>query len=227
MLTVRWRFNSPKSLASHPSSTVTTRVPDPVPVEHRSTRQATDRSQTESVHASPTMQNTASLQKVDEYLTVEGHVGGTPLVRLQRLPGQTSNIILAKLEGQRQDLSRTVSMITQAEAQGKLSPGNTLIEVTSDNTGLALAMAAIKGYKIKLIMPADQSEERKAAMAAFVAELISVPSSSDGGGHGGSTRHGLSQSTSASLLGPPDPDALANCNVYQIQPNALIASQCA
>ncbi|KAL0027784.1 hypothetical protein WJX77_005122 [Trebouxia sp. C0004] len=73
----------------------------------RSTRQATDRSQTESVHASPTMQNTASLQKVDEYLTVEGHVGGTPLVRLQRLPGQTSNIILAKLEGQRQDLSRT------------------------------------------------------------------------------------------------------------------------
>ncbi|KAL0027852.1 hypothetical protein WJX77_010824 [Trebouxia sp. C0004] len=59
-------------------------------------------------------------------------------------------------------------------------------------------MAAIKGYKIKLIMPADQSEERKAAMAAFVAELISVPSSSDGGGHGGSTRHGLSQSTSAS-----------------------------
>ena len=120
MLTVRWKFSSPKS----PSSTVTRRVPDPVPVKHMSTRQATDRSQTGSVRASPAMQNAASSHEVssfvcslvafstllpcqpfrawfqvDEYITVEDCVGGTPLVRLQRLPGQTSNIILAKLEG--------------------------------------------------------------------------------------------------------------------------------
>ncbi|DBB17735.1 hypothetical protein WJX82_006524 [Trebouxia sp. C0006] len=186
MLTAQWSFTSPKRLALHPSSTVT-RVPEPVPVKHMSTRQATDRSQTRFVRASPAMQNAASSQEVDEYLTLEDCVGGTPLVRLLRLPGQTSNIILAKLEGNNPAGSvkdrPAVSMITQAEAQGKLSPGDTLIEATSGNTGIALAMAAaIKGYKIKLIMPADQSEERKAAMAAFGAELISVPSSSDGGG---------------------------------------------
>lgn len=111
--------------------------------------------------------------------TIEDHVGHTPLVRLQRLPGQTSNIILAKLEGDNPAGSvkdrPAISMIQEAERRGDIKPGDTLIEATSGNTGIALAMAAaIKGYPIKLIMPANSSEERRASMRAYGAELISV-----------------------------------------------------
>lgn len=118
------------------------------------------------------------------YPTIEDSVGETPLVRLQRLPDASSNIILAKLEGNNPAGSvkdrPALSMITGAESSGKISPGDTLIEATSGNTGIALAMAAaIKGYRIKLIMPVHMSEERKAAMCAYGAELILV-SSQDG-----------------------------------------------
>lgn len=114
-----------------------------------------------------------------EYASVEDLVGGTPLVRLKRLPGETSNIILGKLEGNNPAGSvkdrAALSMITQAEAEGRILPGDTLIEATSGNTGIALAMAAaVKGYRMRLIMPANQSEERKGAMRAFGAELVDV-----------------------------------------------------
>jgi cysteine synthase B len=100
-------------------------------------------------------------------------------VRLQRIPGDTSNLILGKLEGNNPAGSvkdrPAISMIREAESRGEIAPGDTLIEATSGNTGIALAMAAaIKGYRIKLIMPANQSEERKGAMRAFGAELIDV-----------------------------------------------------
>lgn len=107
-------------------------------------------------------------------------MGGTPLVRLQRLPGNTSNCILAKLEGNNPAGSvkdrPALSMITEAEMKGVIKPGDTIVEATSGNTGIALAMAAaIKGYKLILIMPSNMSEERRAAMAAYGAELLSVP----------------------------------------------------
>jgi cysteine synthase B len=113
------------------------------------------------------------------YPTIADCVGNTPLVRLQRLPGQTSNTILAKLEGNNPAGSvkdrPALSMIVEAERRGDIHPGDTLIEATSGNTGIALAMAAaIKGYKMRLIMPANQSQERRDAMAAYGAELISV-----------------------------------------------------
>lgn len=111
--------------------------------------------------------------------TIEDYVGNTPLVRLQRLPGNTSNTILVKLEGNNPAGSvkdrPALSMIQQAEARGDISPGDNLIEATSGNTGIALAMAAaIKGYKMTLIMPDNATQERKDAMAAYGAELISV-----------------------------------------------------
>jgi cysteine synthase B len=111
--------------------------------------------------------------------TIADCVGNTPLVRLQRLPGNTSNTILVKLEGNNPAGSvkdrPALSMITEAERRGQIKPGDTLIEATSGNTGIALAMAAaIKGYRMVLIMPANQSQERKDAMAAYGAELISV-----------------------------------------------------
>jgi cysteine synthase B len=111
--------------------------------------------------------------------TIEDYVGGTPLVRLQRLPGNTSNIILGKLEGNNPAGSvkdrPALSMIQQAESSGKIKPGDTLIEATSGNTGIALAMAAaIKGYKMILIMPDNATEERKASMSAYGAKLIPV-----------------------------------------------------
>jgi len=114
-----------------------------------------------------------------KYASVEDLVGGTPLVRLKRLPGDTSNIILGKLEGNNPAGSvkdrAALSMITQAEAEGRIAPGDTLIEATSGNTGIALAMAAaVKGYRLRLIMPANQSEERKGAMRAYGAELVDV-----------------------------------------------------
>ena len=114
-----------------------------------------------------------------EYASVEDLVGGTPLVRLKRLPGTISNIILGKLEGNNPAGSvkdrAALSMITEAESEGRIVPGDTLIEATSGNTGIALAMvAAVKGYRLRLIMPANQSEERKGAMRAYGAELIDV-----------------------------------------------------
>ncbi len=110
---------------------------------------------------------------------LEDFVGNTPLVRLQRLPGKTTNIILAKLEGNNPAGSvkdrPALSMIKHAEARGEIKPGDTLIEATSGNTGIALAMAAtIKGYRMVLIMPEHLSLERRAVMKAFGAELVLV-----------------------------------------------------
>jgi cysteine synthase B len=114
------------------------------------------------------------------YKTIEDFVGGTPLVKLQRLPGTTSNTILVKLEGNNPAGSvkdrPALSMIQHAEARGDIRPGDTLIEATSGNTGIALAMAAaIKGYKMILIMPENQSIERRQVMKAFGAELVLTP----------------------------------------------------
>ncbi|MFP8965584.1 cysteine synthase CysM [Pokkaliibacter sp. CJK22405] len=111
--------------------------------------------------------------------TIEDYVGKTPLVRLQRLPGNTSNVILCKLEGNNPAGSvkdrPALSMIVQAELRGQITPGDTLIEATSGNTGIALAMAAaIKGYKMVLIMPDNMSQERRDAMTAYGAQIISV-----------------------------------------------------
>lgn len=116
---------------------------------------------------------------VPEYPTVSDLVGATPLVRLQRLPGKTSNTVLAKLEGTNPAGSvkdrPALSMIMRAEERGEISPGDTLIEATSGNTGIALAMvAAVRGYRMVLIMPAHMSVERRAAMTAYGAELILV-----------------------------------------------------
>ena len=113
------------------------------------------------------------------YPTIESCVGETPLIKLQRIPGNTSNTILVKLEGNNPAGSvkdrPAMSMIQHAEARGEIHPGDTLIEATSGNTGIALAMAAaIKGYKMILIMPENNTEERKAAMRAYGAKLISV-----------------------------------------------------
>ena len=111
--------------------------------------------------------------------TLEDYVGKTPLVRMQRLPGDTSNVILAKLEGNNPAGSvkdrPAVSMIQQAEIRGDIKPGDTLIEATSGNTGIALAMAAaIKGYRMVLIMPSNVSEERRASILAYGAEIMAV-----------------------------------------------------
>jgi cysteine synthase B len=112
--------------------------------------------------------------------TIESFVGNTPLVRLQRLPGETSNTILAKLEGDNPAGSvkdrPAISMIKRAEERGEIKPGDRLIEATSGNTGIALAMAAaIKGYRMTLIMPENMSVERRAVMKAFGAEIILTP----------------------------------------------------
>lgn len=111
--------------------------------------------------------------------TIEDYVGNTPLVRLQRLNVGRGNTVLCKLEGNNPAGSvkdrPALSMIQRAEARGDIKPGDTLIEATSGNTGIALAMAAaIKGYKMKLIMPDNSSAERKASMTAYGAELITV-----------------------------------------------------
>ena len=114
------------------------------------------------------------------YLTLEDYVGNTPLVRLQRLLQESSNTILVKLEGNNPAGSvkdrPALSMIKHAEARGEISSGDTLIEATSGNTGIALAMAAaIKGYRMVLIMPEHMSVERRAVMKAFGAEIILTP----------------------------------------------------
>lgn len=111
--------------------------------------------------------------------TLEDYVGQTPLVRLQRMANHTQSTVLLKLEGNNPAGSvkdrPALFMLQQAEARGDIQPGDCLIEATSGNTGIALAMAAaIKGYKMKLIMPDNMTDERKASMRAYGAELILV-----------------------------------------------------
>ena len=113
------------------------------------------------------------------YPTIDQCIGNTRLVRLQRMPGKTSNTILAKLEGDNPAGSvkdrPAVSMIKHAQARGEIAPGDHLIEATSGNTGIALAMAAaMMGYRMTLIMPANATAERKLAMTAYGATLIEV-----------------------------------------------------
>jgi len=116
--------------------------------------------------------------------TLEDFVGNTPLVRLQRLPGvenaRRNNVILAKLEGNNPAGSvkdrPALSMILEAEKRGEIKPGDTLIEATSGNTGIALAMvAALRGYEMILVMPENQSVERRQSMRAYGAELVLTP----------------------------------------------------
>ena len=111
------------------------------------------------------------------YSSIDQFVGNTPLVRLKRIPGHTSNVLLAKLEGNNPAGSvkdrPALSMIVRAEQRGEIKPGDTLIEATSGNTGIALAMAAaMRGYKMILVMPENQSVERRQTMKAFGAELV-------------------------------------------------------
>ena len=121
------------------------------------------------------------------YLTIDDCIGNTPLVKLQRLQGQTSNTILVKLEGDNPAGSLkdrpVISMIRRAQERGDITPGDTLIEATSGNTGIALAMiSAILGYRMVLIMPENVSIERRASMKAYGAEIIltdSIESSRD------------------------------------------------
>jgi len=113
------------------------------------------------------------------YPLIESLIGNTPLVRLARLPGNTSNTILVKLEGNNPAGSvkdrPAYNMILQAELRGDISPGDTLIEATSGNTGIALAMVcAVKGYRLILIMPDNMSAERRASMSAYGADLVLV-----------------------------------------------------
>lgn len=115
----------------------------------------------------------------DDYPTIEATIGQTPLVRLQRMVKNPKSVVLAKLEGNNPAGSvkdrPAISMIREAEARGQIKPGDTIIEATSGNTGIALAMAAaIRGYKIRLIMPSHMSAERKWSMEAYGAELIEV-----------------------------------------------------
>src|SRR5437667_6125529 len=119
------------------------------------------------------------------YPTLASTVGNTPLVRLQRLRGNTSNVILAKLEGNNPAGSvkdrPALSMIVEAEKRGDIKPGDTLIEATSGNTGIALAMvAAIKGYKMVVVMPDDLSLERRSSMKVYGAELVLTPAAKGG-----------------------------------------------
>jgi len=114
------------------------------------------------------------------YPSIENFVGNTPLVQLRRIPGDTSSVILAKLEGNNPAGSvkdrPALSMIGRAEQRGEIRPGDTLIEATSGNTGIALAMAAaVRGYRLILVMPDNQSMERRQTMRAFGAELVLTP----------------------------------------------------
>src|SRR5437899_5556653 len=114
------------------------------------------------------------------YPTLADTVGHTPLVRLQRIPGNTSNVVLGKLEGNNPAGSvkdrPALSMTTEAEKRGAIKPGDTLIEATSGNTGIALAMvAAIRGYRMVLVMPESQTAERVQTMRAYGAELVLTP----------------------------------------------------
>ncbi|SHG86786.1 cysteine synthase [Pollutimonas bauzanensis] len=129
------------------------------------------------------------ISRMKKYLTIEDTIGATPLVRLQRIPGGVGeprgNVILAKLEGNNPAGSvkdrAASSMIRHAEERGDIRPGDTLIEATSGNTGIALAMmAAVRGYKMILIMPDNLSVERRASMTAYGAQLILTPASQGG-----------------------------------------------
>src|SRR5512138_2250247 len=116
-------------------------------------------------------------QGIPMFKTIEDYVGNTPLVKLKRLPGATTNTILVKLEGNNPAGSvkdrPAISMIRHAEARGEIKPGDTLIEPTSGNTGIALAMAAaIRGYRMVLIMPEHLSAERRQTMRAYGAEIV-------------------------------------------------------
>ena len=126
---------------------------------------------------------------ITDYPTIEQTIGNTPLVRLQRIPGQAGaargNVILAKLEGNNPAGSvkdrPAMSMIRRAEERGEIKPGDTLIEATSGNTGIGLAMAAaIRGYRMILIMPDNLSLERRASMSAYGAQLILTPADKGG-----------------------------------------------
>ena len=124
-----------------------------------------------------TKDNVKISKGLPDFPTIESFVGNTPLVKLQRLPGNSTNIILGKLEGNNPAGSvkdrPALSMIKYAEMRGEIKPGDTLIEATSGNTGIALAMAAaIRGYRIILIMPENMSVERRAVMKAFGAEIV-------------------------------------------------------
>ena len=117
-----------------------------------------------------------------QYPTIESTIGHTPLVRLQRMLVNPNSVVLAKLEGNNPAGSvkdrPAMTMIREAEARGLIKPGDTIIEATSGNTGIALAMAAaIRGYRLILIMPSHMSSERKLSMAAYGAELIEVTQS--------------------------------------------------
>ena len=112
--------------------------------------------------------------------TLEKFVGNTPLVRLQRIPGNSTNVVLAKLEGNNPAGSvkdrPALSMILGAERRGQIKPGDTLIEATSGNTGIALAMvAAMRGYRMVLVMPENLTVERRQTMAAFGAQFVLTP----------------------------------------------------
>src|SRR6478735_3901509 len=114
------------------------------------------------------------------YPTLETTVGNTPLVRLLRIPGETTNVILGKLEGNNPAGSvkdrPALSMVVEAEKRGQIKPGDTLIEPTSGNTGIALAMsAAMRGYRMVLVMPEHLSVERQQTMRAYGAEIILTP----------------------------------------------------
>ncbi len=118
-----------------------------------------------------------SNQGIYVYPSIENFVGNTPLVKLKRIPGDTGNVLLAKLEGNNPAGSvkdrPALYMITRAERRGEIKPGDTLIEATSGNTGIALAMAAaMRGYRMILVMPENQSVERRQTMRAFGAELV-------------------------------------------------------
>ncbi len=115
-----------------------------------------------------------------KYRTIEDTVGNTPLVRLKRLPGNTTNVVLCKLEGDNPAGSvkdrPALSMVVRAEQRGTIKPGDTLIEATSGNTGIALAMAAaMRGYRMVLIMPEHLSIERRQAMRAYGADIVLTP----------------------------------------------------
>jgi cysteine synthase B len=115
-----------------------------------------------------------------DYPTLDTFVGNTPLVRLQRIPGKTGNVLLAKLEGNNPAGSvkdrPALSMVMGAERRGEIKPGDTLIEATSGNTGIALAMvAAMRGYRMVLVMPEHLSVERRQTMAAFGAQFVLTP----------------------------------------------------